>query len=207
MIEIAPDLYTRKADITHMRDRTKSQIVKSKTDQLGKTSLLIASTEEGKASISTLHDQPRASSCINDNYYVAKLQARLLAGSTSVPGQTMNSLKSDVNCHVAKVVYTAPGLSQKKDVSPGIARCQLKKCKLKYVKSASCVTQLSCVKPVANVKNVASNVPVGARLQNYWQSWLDLGAGPKVVEILKEDYTPPPPPFGSGQNSQGIPQS
>ena len=51
------------------------------------------------------------------------------------------------------------------------------------------VTQLSCVKPVTNVKNVASNLPVGARLQNYWQTWLDLGAGPKVVQILKEGYT------------------
>ena len=103
----------------------------------------------------------------------------------------MNSLKPVVNCHVAKVVYTAPGLSQKKDVSPGVAGCHLKNFKLKYVKSASCVTQLSCVKPVINVKNAAPNLPVGARLQNYWQTWLDLGAGPKVVQILKEGYTLP----------------
>ena len=40
-------------------------------------------------------------------------------------------------------------------------------CKLKSVKSVSCVTQLSCVQPVTNVKNVVSNLPVGARLQNY----------------------------------------
>ena len=32
---------------------------------------------------------------------------------------------------------------------------------------------------------------VGARLQNFWQIWLDLGAGPKVVQILKEGYTLP----------------
>ena len=50
---------------------------------------------------------------------------------------------------------------------------------------------LSCVKPVTNVKNVASNLPVGARLQNYWQTWVDLGAGLKVVQILKEGYTLP----------------
>ena len=59
------------------------------------------------------------------------------------------------------------------------------------MKSVSCVTQLSCVKPVTNVKNAAQNLPVGARLQNYWQSWLDLGAGPKVVQILKEGNTLP----------------
>ena len=31
------------------------------------------------------------------------------------------------------------------------------------MKSVSCVTQLSCVQPVTNVRNVASNLPVGAR--------------------------------------------
>ena len=59
------------------------------------------------------------------------------------------------------------------------------------MKSVSCVTQLSCVQPVTNVKNAAPNLPVGARLQNFWQTWLDLGAGPKVVQILKEGYTLP----------------
>ena len=59
------------------------------------------------------------------------------------------------------------------------------------MKSVSCVTQLSCVQPVINVKNAAQNLPVGARLQNFWQMWLDLGAGPKVVQILKEGYTLP----------------
>ena len=59
------------------------------------------------------------------------------------------------------------------------------------MQSVSCVTQLSCVKTVANVMNVASNLPVGARLQNFWQAWQNLGAGPKVVQILKEGYTLP----------------
>ena len=60
-----------------------------------------------------------------------------------------------------------------------------KDCALKYVKGVSSVTQLSCVKPVTNVKLAVSNLPVGARLQNFWQTWLDLGADPKVVQILK----------------------
>ena len=63
--------------------------------------------------------------------------------------------------------------------------------KLKYVKGASCVTQLSSVKPVTNVPIVVTNLPVGARLQNFWKTWLDLGAGPKVVQILREGYTLP----------------
>ena len=53
------------------------------------------------------------------------------------------------------------------------------------------VSQLSCVQPAINVKNAASNLPVGARLQYFWQTWLDLGAGPKIVQTLKEGYTLP----------------
>ena len=53
------------------------------------------------------------------------------------------------------------------------------------MKGTSCVTQLSCVKPVTYVKNAASNLPVGAKLQNFWQTWLNLGAGPKIVRSLR----------------------
>ena len=135
------------------------------------------------------HDQPRASSRINDNYCVTKLQPRLLAGS--IP-QTMNTgLNLNVKLPVASHVHSAPGHSQKRELSPGSAGCHYKNCKLKSVKSVSCVTQLSCAQPVTNVKNAAPNLPVGARLQNFWQTWLDLGAGPKVVQILKEGYTLP----------------
>ena len=42
-----------------------------------------------------------------------------------------------------------------------------------------------------NVKNVVTTPPVGARLQEYWHIWLDLGAGPKVVSILREGYPLP----------------
>ena len=100
----------------------------------------------------------------------------------------MNSVK----CGVVKVVHSAPGHSQKRELSPGSAACYiLENHKLKYVKSVSCVTQLSCVQPVTNVQNAAQNLPAGARLQNFWQTWLDLGTGPKVVQILKEGYTLP----------------
>ena len=137
----------------------------------------------------THHDQPRASSRINDNYCVTKLQTRLLAGSTP---QTIDScIKLNVKLPVVSHVHTAPGHSQKKELSPRSAGCYCKSYKLKSVKSVSCVTQLSCVHPVTNVKNAAQNLPVGARLQNFWQTWLDLGAGPKVVQILKEGYTLP----------------
>ena len=57
--------------------------------------------------------------------------------------------------------------------------------------SVSCVTQLCPVQPVANAPNVAQNLPVGARLQSFWKTWLNLGAGPKVVQILREGYSLP----------------
>ena len=59
------------------------------------------------------------------------LQERLLTGSPSVPRQIIDFL--NVNYHVAKFVHTAPGPSQKKQLSPGLADCYLKESKLKYV--------------------------------------------------------------------------
>ena len=136
-----------------------------------------------------LRDQPRTSSPINDNYFVNSLQEGLLAGSQTISqDQTLNFVKY----HVAKVVHCAPGHSQKKELSPGSAACYIQRdYRLKYVKSVSCVTQLSCVPPVINAQSVAQNLPVGARLQSFWKTWLDLGAGLKVVQILKEGYTLP----------------
>ena len=96
-----------------------------------------------------------------------------------------------VKLPVASHVHSAPRHSQKRELSPGSAGCHYKNCKLKSVKSVSCVTQLSCVQPVTTVKNAAPNLPVGARLQKFWKTWLDLGAGPKVVQMLKEGYTLP----------------
>ena len=112
-----------------------------------------------------------------------------MTGSSSVQEQTINF--SNVNCHVANLAHTAPGHSQKKELSPGVADCYPIQEKLKYVKGASCVTQLPCVKPVTNAPSVVTNLLVGARLQNFWKIWLDLGAGPKVVQILREGYTLP----------------
>ena len=74
-------------------------------------------------------------------------------------------------------VPTAPGHSQRKEISPRATVCHYKRNRLKFLKGVSCVTPLSCVKPVINAPNVATNLPVGARLQNFWKNWLDLGAG------------------------------
>ena len=62
------------------------------------------------------------------------------------------------------------------------------------MKDVSCVDQLSFVKHATNVPTVASNLPVGARLQNFWKDWEDLGVGPKIVQMLRKGYTSPSDP-------------
>ena len=53
--------------------------------------------------------------------------------------------------------------------------------------NASCVYHLCSVNPVPNVRPVVQNLPVGARLNHFWEIW----AGPKVVQMLKDGYTLP----------------
>ena len=136
----------------------------------------LARNSPGEAEVTlplTHPNQPRASSRINDNYCVTQVNTQLLAGS-SPPSQTLKTLY--VKQPVVSHVHSAPGHSQKKELSPGPADCYQQNCSLKSVKSVSCVTQFLCVQPVKSVKNAASNLPVGARLQNYWTVWLQMGA-------------------------------
>ena len=157
-----------------MNARTRGRLTETegRINQLGRLSAGDSLRQQRVAPLPTHHDQPRASSRINDNYCVTKLQTQLLAGSPT-PRQTLD-IFSNVNLHVVHSVHTTPGHSQKRDLSPGSAGCYCRENKLKYVKSVSCVSQLCCVRPVTNVKNVASNLPVGARFQNFLQTWLDL---------------------------------
>ena len=121
----------------------------------------------------TLPDQPRASSRINDNHCVTQFQTGLLAGSTSTEKTIDTCFLGNVHLNVVTHVPTVPGHSQRKDLSPGPVECYVQRDhSLKHVKGASCITQLSCVPPVTSVKNVVSNLPVGARLQNFWQAWV-----------------------------------
>ena len=188
-----------------MRDLTSVRTTGSRTDLRGKIWDFVARAREARARpCTTLRDRPRGSSPTNDNQFVVSPVQGLLPGSLqtvkrvrftqspkctnkTIDFQTKNSLS--VNSNVVKHVLFVKGQSQKKDVSPVIV--PVCKEKLKSVKNASFVTHLSCVQTAKNVKNVAPNQTVGARLQSFWQTWLDLGAGPKVIQILKEGYTLP----------------
>ena len=78
-----------------------------------------------------------------------------------------------------------------KERSPGAAVCFPDLSSLKSVKGVSCVIPLSHVNIVTNAPNVVTNLRVGARLQMFWEKWSELGASPKVVQILREGYTLP----------------
>ena len=90
----------------------------------------------------------------------------------------------DVFCH-APSVHTI-GHPQKKGLSP----TQLLK-RIKHVKSVSCVDPCLFAPNVQNVPSVVTDLPVGGRLQEFWQVWKELGANPQVVSILKEGYILP----------------
>ena len=141
----------------------------------------------------TPSNQPRANSCVNDSCVNDRYDC--WPGARNLCHQGLQALYRHqtpqtqvVDFSVVTPVQFAKGHSQRKDISPVVVNC-CKQRKLKYVKGVSCVIQLYLVKPVANVQTVATNLPVGVRL--FWKTWLDLGAGPKVVQILKEGYTLP----------------
>ena len=182
--------HIRKIASTLMKGRKLNLTTDSWIDRLGRTSH-VAITREIKASVSTHRVLPRVNSLINDNYCVNLLPDRLLTRTSALPRKTINCLSLNVKHLAVNHVHSAPGHSQKRELSPGSAGCHQSKSKLKYVKGASSVTQFSCVQPVTNAMNVVSNLPVGARLQNFWLTWLERGAGPKIIQILREGYTLP----------------
>ena len=59
------------------------------------------------------------------------------------------------------------------------------------MKDVSSVGQLSFVQDVTNSPVAAPDLPVGARLQLFWEKWEAIGASPKVIRIPKEGYTLP----------------
>ena len=178
----------RKVGSTPMIVLTNVGITENRNDQHGKTLVNEDRARKlGARPPTTLRDRPRASSLTNDSYCVNSLTRRLLAGST-----VHRKTDTFVNLNVVPRVHTAPGHSQKKEISPGAAVCfSQSNYKIKSVKLASCVTPLSCVKSVVNVRNAVTNPSVGTRLQKFWQVWWNLGASPKIVQILKEGYTLP----------------
>ena len=87
--------------------------------------------------LTTLPDQPRANSHVNDNYCLDKVRERLLAGSKKVlcsPEAARRTIDTHlVNYSVVNHALSALGHSQKKNISPVFVNCEQKEL-LKYVK-------------------------------------------------------------------------
>ena len=82
--------------------------------------------------------------------------------------ETVNCFQPVINLNSVVVNHThiVQGQPQRKGVSLAIVKqCQ----SLKYVNNASCVDQLCSVKRAPNVPNVVQNLPVGARLNQFWK--------------------------------------
>ena len=85
-------------------------------------------------------DRPRVSLLINDNYSVNFWFPSRLTGNKeqrprktlSPSTQTMNT-QLNVRSLVAKDVVSAPGLSQRKDLSPGLTECYHKICEKRFL--------------------------------------------------------------------------
>ena len=155
LTKVSLHLSTRNVDITHTRGRTLGRITEGRNDQHGKIFHLVI-TRKAKGNNSFHHDQPRASSRINDNHCVTRVQPRLLAGSLSpLPRQTMNTQLSC--CHGC--LYCPRAFTKERYKSWGsrlsIEKLQIKiceKCFLCYsivlckscLKSNQCCTQSTC---------------------------------------------------------------
>ena len=109
--------------------------MQSRRDLHGRILGSVSLDEVGARTLTFHRVLPRASRLTNDSYCIISSQSRLLAGNFCT-GQTINTLsKQPVNLNVVNVVPSAPGHSQKKEISPGSADCYiLKDHKLKYVK-------------------------------------------------------------------------
>ena len=87
--------------------------------------------------------------------------------------QTLN-----VNSLVADHVHFVVGHQQKSLVIVKSLKC---------VKDISCVDKWSFVQSVTNVPVAAPDLPEGARLHQFWETWATLGSSPKVIRIVRED--------------------
>ena len=120
-------------------------------------------------------NQPRVSHPINDSYCLVPVCTWQMTRSTDKRTlelcQTVNV--NSLADHVAFVI----GHQQKSSASPSVKE-------IKSVKGVSCVDLLSSVQPVMNVPVVAQNLPVGGRLQKFWENWASLGVRYKVIRNL-----------------------
>ena len=97
----------RKVASIPMNAQTNGRITGSQTDQHGKILRIVDCQRKPKAKPrTTLHDQPKGSSPMNDNYCVKVLRTGLLPGSKLLTSRKTINSKTLVNSHVVSLVRT-----------------------------------------------------------------------------------------------------
>ena len=115
--------------ITRMNGRIKNRRVgqrENSTDPPGRISTGVLSSEAGAEPPTSLPDLPAVSNIINDNYCLNRDTSQLLTQNFHTNETINNLLNLDVKPLVVKFVPSAPGLPQRKGISPGVPECQLK---------------------------------------------------------------------------------
>ena len=107
----------------------------------------------------------RVQSRVNDNYCVLNVSGKKEALNPSPVTSKSEAVFLHVNSCVVNV-HSVSRLPQRKGVIP--TYCQ-NNTEIKYVKDVSCVGYLNPVKLVTNVPTVPLNLPVGARLHQFWE--------------------------------------
>ena len=159
--------------------------------------------KDGASPLILNRNRLRVPSRVNDNdcvqsvaglkdsaYVTGKLQG-LNPSPVIAGGKDLTSKSKTVNSHVNSCVanvHSVTRLPQKKGLIPFY--CQ-NYTEIKYVKDVSCVGHLSSINCVTNVPTIVLDLPVGARLHQFWEKWAALGASPEVVTVLREGYTLP----------------
>ena len=139
LIRVGPVQSTREGGITPMRGRTPKRTV-AKRGRLGRICPVL-NVGNRRADNSTHPDRPRVSSSVNDNQCVTQLKPLLLTGSPT--GETIDTCLN-AKLDVVNFVHTAPGHSQKNEISPGTAGCLYKKDILKPKKCFLCHSIVLC---------------------------------------------------------------
>ena len=130
----------------------------------------------------------RVPNSIHDNYCVkcvtglkdfvhvsGKLESLNPSPVLSRKDLSVTSKSETVNLHVnscvVNPVHFVKGYPQKKGVYP--VHCQ-NYTEIKYVKDVSCVGHLSSVNLITSVPTIAPDLPVVARLHQFWEKWVTL---------------------------------
>ena len=182
----------RKDRLHPYKGLTRVPEIRGPANRPGKTLVPITRKERARPHISQ-HIRPRVSLLTSDNQCVKSLLSRRLTESKETLDctryhQTGPESGQTVNLNVVSHAHFV-GQPQKKVISPLIVK--QKDQKLKCVNNVSCVDQLCSVKLAQNVPLIVQNLTIGARINQFWDTSEILGAGPKVIQMLKEGYTLP----------------